>query len=444
MKKFLLLIASIVMILVGSSISFASDDVKLISSNPMLISSNDVIKVQLDGEYIDFVDASGDVVNPQIINDRTMVPFRKIFTSLGVEDENINWIKETRTAVATKDNMKIELQIDNNIAKKTVDGETQIISLDSAPVIVDGRTLVPARFIAESMGKKVGWDKINRTVIIIDEEKLNNDLKEAMPKYMDIVTSQTTPLKTFDATVDLDAEIKYKDSDNKSNNTNIVLNGKIDMIKTEDSIYMAIDAKLTGKGDIYEEIKEEGIDKIKLELILAENKVFIKSPLLLGQMVSDKWVMTEDDSVKELFKMLNASYSNPASLTLLNIEESDMSIYTYESMKLASNMLEVLFNDKNIKVSGTSTKKYEMTIDLIDFLMQYGGEELELPEIEAKMKLGGTISNGVAKKGNVEMTLEYAEGTEEITLELDATSNINSYNKTYKVEIPSESDIISE
>ena len=131
----------------------------LVYADTILISPlNKSIRVQQNGEFIDFTDSQGNVVEPQIINDRTMVPFRKIFNSLGVTDNNIYWDDATKTVKASKDNMEIILQIDNPIAKKTFSGETNEIKLDSSPVIVDGRTLVPIRFIAESMEKKVGWD----------------------------------------------------------------------------------------------------------------------------------------------------------------------------------------------------------------------------------------------------------------------------------------------
>lgn len=38
--------------------------------------------------------------------------------------------------------------------------------LDVPPKIINGRTMVPVRFIAETMGLKVDWDAANRTVVI--------------------------------------------------------------------------------------------------------------------------------------------------------------------------------------------------------------------------------------------------------------------------------------
>lgn len=58
--------------------------------------------------------------------------------------------------------MKIVLQIGKNEA--TVDGEK--VSLDAPPVLQNGRTMVPLRFIAESLGCKVEWDGKKQKVII--------------------------------------------------------------------------------------------------------------------------------------------------------------------------------------------------------------------------------------------------------------------------------------
>jgi len=40
------------------------------------------------------------------------------------------------------------------------------VTLDVAPVIVNNRTLFPARFIAEQLGYQVGWDDVYRIVTV--------------------------------------------------------------------------------------------------------------------------------------------------------------------------------------------------------------------------------------------------------------------------------------
>ena len=58
--------------------------------------------------------------------------------------------------------MEIKLTINDKTAY--VNGKE--IALDTPSVIKDGRTLVPVRFISESLGKTVEWDAENKYVIV--------------------------------------------------------------------------------------------------------------------------------------------------------------------------------------------------------------------------------------------------------------------------------------
>ena len=124
------------------------------------------IKVSIDGEYVDFD------VNPQIVNERTMVPFHAIFEALGAE---VDWENDTRTAIGIKNDKVVKAQINN----KTMYVDDVTKAMDIAPMIVGGRTLVPARFIAEAFGCKVDWDGYSRTVYITtvneDEYDITSD-----------------------------------------------------------------------------------------------------------------------------------------------------------------------------------------------------------------------------------------------------------------------------
>lgn len=111
------------------------------------------ITVTLNGDKIEFD------VQPQLINDRTMVPFRKIFEAMGAY---VDWYGDTQTVVAIKDDKVVTAKInDNNLY---INGVAK--TLDVPSMIIDGRTLVPARFVAESFGANVGWDGVTQTVVI--------------------------------------------------------------------------------------------------------------------------------------------------------------------------------------------------------------------------------------------------------------------------------------
>ena len=98
-------------------------------------------------------------VPAQIINDRTMVPLRAIFEALGA---TVEWDQETQTVTSEKGDTKVKLTIGEN--KIYVNDEAK--DLDVAGQIVESRTLVPARAVAEAYGCKVDWNGETRTVII--------------------------------------------------------------------------------------------------------------------------------------------------------------------------------------------------------------------------------------------------------------------------------------
>jgi len=112
---------------------------------------------------IDSVAQSYDVM-PIIENGRTLVPMRGIFEALGAE---VAWDDATKTVTGTKADTKITLQIGNTAANVN-DKE---VTLDVPAKILDGRTLVPVRFISESLGCEVNWDDATKTVIINSSSK---------------------------------------------------------------------------------------------------------------------------------------------------------------------------------------------------------------------------------------------------------------------------------
>ncbi len=111
------------------------------------------ITINLNGKYINF-DQS-----PIIQNGRTLVPVRAIFENLGME---VSWDSQTSEVKGFNDSFNIKMNIDQDRAY--VNGLEYL--LDSPPKILNGRTLVPVRFISESIGKVVSWNNETRTVII--------------------------------------------------------------------------------------------------------------------------------------------------------------------------------------------------------------------------------------------------------------------------------------
>ena len=100
-------------------------------------------------------------VPAQLINDRTMVPLRAIFEALGA---TVDWDDATETVTSVRDDKTVKLQIGSN--KLYVNDDVK--ELDVPAQIVNDRTLVPVRAIAESFGCTVGWEEETETVTITE------------------------------------------------------------------------------------------------------------------------------------------------------------------------------------------------------------------------------------------------------------------------------------
>jgi hypothetical protein len=90
---------------------------------------------------------------------RTYLPVRALGESLGAV---VSWDEETRTVTLKRGTDLVEMAIgDYNI--KTNGSYT---TMEVAPEIVGGRTMLPARYVAEAFGALISWDEKSQEVVI--------------------------------------------------------------------------------------------------------------------------------------------------------------------------------------------------------------------------------------------------------------------------------------
>lgn len=111
------------------------------------------ITVWLDGIQVPFD------VAPAVIQGRTLVPLRAIFEALGA---TVSWDQATQTATATW--ADAHLTLPSGAAVAELNGQKR--PLDVPAQVVGGRTLVPLRFVAETLGAQVGWYGHSRVITI--------------------------------------------------------------------------------------------------------------------------------------------------------------------------------------------------------------------------------------------------------------------------------------
>ena len=91
-------------------------------------------------------------VAPVLIGDRTLVPIRVIIEALGGTAE---WNEESRTVTMTIGDKVLNLVIDQEIA-----------GFGTGAVIMNSRTYVPVRYVAEYVGAHVEWIEASRQIVI--------------------------------------------------------------------------------------------------------------------------------------------------------------------------------------------------------------------------------------------------------------------------------------
>ena len=130
------------------------------------------ISVQLDGRNLSFPDAA-----PEARDGRTFLPVRTVFEAMGAE---VSYSPAAQTITAVRDGTTVTMALGGTTATVERSGVTTHIPMDAAPYAHDNRTYVPVRFAAQAFGCAVGWDAGDRTVILIDMEKL---VEETLSKY---------------------------------------------------------------------------------------------------------------------------------------------------------------------------------------------------------------------------------------------------------------------
>lgn len=150
-----LMIVTLFVIIMGSSIAFAEG--KTITKEDIAAGISFCkqypVTLEIDGKII-----TSDVP-PLILQGRTMIPARAVFESMGA---TVLWDNDARLVEVILGTSNVKLSIDNNIA--FVNGAQKTMEIPA--MIIEDRTLIPVRFVAESLACSVEWDDPSRTVKI--------------------------------------------------------------------------------------------------------------------------------------------------------------------------------------------------------------------------------------------------------------------------------------
>lgn len=136
---------------------------------------------------------------PYVTKGRTFVPVRELTEGLGAE---VNWDGENMTVEIKFGEKTILLKINSDVTY--VDGKKKIVEEDQVPKLalyssprVETKTMIPLRFVSETLGYNVSWDEKTSTVLIATGENISSEV-----------------VKT--ATIISDDDLKEEDKKNKN------------------------------------------------------------------------------------------------------------------------------------------------------------------------------------------------------------------------------------
>jgi hypothetical protein len=209
-----------------------------------------------------------------------LIPLRDILDGLGAK---VEWLPDTREAIITGGSHTITLKVGDSTA--VVDGKE--IAMDAPARIIDGRILVPLRFLSENIGAKVVWVDKTNTIEVLDLSKLspdqahllqafeNNDAMTGadMKRVLTIDASGTTDSQSGQFQTETDVKFDINGNDfhawlaesvpGDDSGSSSPLPDTVEIIKKGDQIY----AK-TADDESWEEVDSQYLDTMLFPLTL--------------------------------------------------------------------------------------------------------------------------------------------------------------------------------
>ena len=195
-----------------------------------------ILKLQIGNNIMYVNDKPVEIdVAPIIIEGRTLLPIRWIAEPLGA---SVSWDEKEKKVNISLNDIIIELWIGKNLGK--INGNFKLIDPNNpkvVPQIINGRTMLPVRFVSENLGCEVQWENDTKVIKIIYKILINKKIYSFsikaeeggvidIPNILKINIDQNTLNNDTDFKVEVIDKNLFKEYKNKivSKVVNITLN----------------------------------------------------------------------------------------------------------------------------------------------------------------------------------------------------------------------------
>lgn len=424
------------------------------------------INVQLNGENLSFD------VAPQKVNNRVLVPMRAIFEKLGAK---VDWDAQNGAITAAKDETVIKLKLNACDAQVTKKGVQKTLQLDVPSTSVQGRTMVPVRFISECLGKQVGWDESNQTVVIIDYDYFFNEIKSQASNFYEFATNEYENINTGEINGSGELTFKYSSALSPGESLSGTVNADLQARLNAETGALKAGIKVTGLDDALKGSGLEDFDHFTFDLLFDNTSFYIKSNLfsLLEKeniKIGDKWIkadvadlgIPDVKTVQDLKKLQNRQSADQIVEALVNTP-MELDIHSFKEAQFVVNALMPLIDNAHFKVTKSGDlKTYKWNIgkqDLVDLALSAAkssgefnnvnlGDLAEIKEFADSLVFDFSMETGVkgkiivSSKTALDMKVDIPdEGSRTLTLKYNSQV-LNPNTGHYDISIPDSNNVI--
>lgn len=206
MKKISVSFIVLLMFLFCAAVSASANTMMLEYDGGMHEYNGEVYSLVVNNQLLD------PPLSPIIFNDRALVPVREIFEEVGAK---VNYVNDTQTVEVYNDDSYVRLKINDNVAY--INGEKENIPDNVVPKLIskvggETKTMVPVRFISETIGLDVEFDWADGAILIESDQAVSDEETQT------IVTEETEPIpeETAPPVVSYLTDVSYEVVDDRS------------------------------------------------------------------------------------------------------------------------------------------------------------------------------------------------------------------------------------
>lgn len=403
------------------------------------------IGVMVNGAYVKFPDAA-----PEVTGGYTMVPVRTLVEALGgkVETDGGKIICTVGLTSIIFEMNGADVEVEYRNPDGSGEPKTEFVTMPCVAYLKGGRTYVPVRFIADTLGYEVGWDGAFQTAVLLNREKLAADIDKNFTILNRVQAAANPALKAGESwSVDMEGGLSVTVFDTINGNqtykadlacnallNNEAFNGTCSVTISDNTV--AALTQLVGTEEDARLLRSVLTGLKDMEVIMTRKGLVYAHAPILDELSGEKNVWGAMDLGAELGALLFSELGTSATIgsTLVSMAGGDSVSELAGLCELVKFMDRLYGDDKFTTSDGTATR----TIGVDELTALYGDMGLDLDEVKDVWK-EYSITMKVDSKGGATVTgvmeTKAQLGVPTIRMTVDSASNGQKTTMTMKIHV---------